>query len=329
MVSVVPLNLSVAAADRFLYLPVAGLAVGLAAVLAPLRGWRARAAVVLASAAVPAFSIATDARNADWADEVRLWRKAVAGTVAADLAPSVELGNALTNAGHLDEALAIFDRLAAQGEPYDSIGLENAAAVLADLGRIAEAHDRFALLVAREPAHPLHRFNLAATELRLLRFDDAERDLRKVLQIAARGHTIAPRGARRAAAGVARRAALGSDPAGGALDAAGRAGSRDAALDRRRASARRVAGPHHARRGIPRVAWASCRGRGRHRTPASVGCAGEHRLGHRGRCGAPRPRPGGDPAVKTRWPPPERDPTRRRGARQGAARATAAPGARR
>ncbi|MBI5767081.1 MAG: hypothetical protein HZA93_04750 [Verrucomicrobia bacterium] len=101
-------------AERFMYLPLAGLALALAAAL---HGWgrplNRRVTVALAAVILAAFTARTLVRNADWCDEVRFWRSAVA---AAPRSFNVHKGlaSALCADGRseagLDAAIAIVER---------------------------------------------------------------------------------------------------------------------------------------------------------------------------------------------------------------------------
>jgi tetratricopeptide (TPR) repeat protein len=176
---VVPLHLQVAAADRFLYLPLAGLSVALAAGAARLHGAGRQVAAVAAALAVPAFGVATAARIADWQDPLRLWSEAAAEAAPADALPRLELANALTRVQRDEEALAIYDRLAATApEPFRTYGQVNGGDALGRLGRIDEARARFERFVALDPTRAIAWFNLGMMDLRRFRYEDAERELR-------------------------------------------------------------------------------------------------------------------------------------------------------
>src|SRR5207247_8893191 len=66
--------------ERYLYLPSVGFCLLLALLMGPRLERGERVATVLAVAIVGASLAATAARNADWADDVRFWRKTVART---------------------------------------------------------------------------------------------------------------------------------------------------------------------------------------------------------------------------------------------------------
>jgi tetratricopeptide (TPR) repeat protein len=180
----VPIRLGTLTADRFLYLPVAGLAVAMAGAAGRLAGRPARAALAAALVAVPAFGCATVIRNEAWQDEVLLWQSAVASADQRDAIPWNELGNALGRADRLDEALRVFELLASRtvgSARVDALG--NVAGTLSDLGRHAEARDRFAELVGLEPERPLHLYNLGLADARLLRFNQADAELSRAIEL--------------------------------------------------------------------------------------------------------------------------------------------------
>jgi tetratricopeptide (TPR) repeat protein len=180
----VPIRLGTVAADRFLYVPLAGLTITAAALAAALHGRRARIAAALAAVGVATFGIATAQRNEVWGDEVRFWQAALDGAAPGDVLPMNELATALARANRVEEAAALFDRLAAMTTGWmrrDS--LANAATALSDLGRLEEARARLELVIQAEPSRPLHRFNLAVLEARLLRFDAADAQLGRALEL--------------------------------------------------------------------------------------------------------------------------------------------------
>lgn len=171
-------------ADRFLYLPAAGLAVvlaGRAARLAP--PWPRRAALALAPV-LAAWALVTVARNEDYADEIRFWEAAVRRAPPSLGLPWNELATALDRAGQHERAAAAYREALSRNPPpaMRLVVLGNLAASLGDAGRTAEARDLLLQLVAQEPERPIHRYNLAVVDLQLLRFDEAEAGLEEVLR---------------------------------------------------------------------------------------------------------------------------------------------------
>jgi hypothetical protein len=93
------------AADRYLYVPLLGVAGALAVVVGPLwtrARWRALPAIVLAALAVVSVR-----RQAVWKDELSLWSDTLARTPTSRTAVD-NLGWAMLEAGRLDEAERLF-----------------------------------------------------------------------------------------------------------------------------------------------------------------------------------------------------------------------------
>jgi tetratricopeptide (TPR) repeat protein len=174
------------AADRYLYLPLAGLAVLAAALATGLRPRAARAAAAAGLALALACGATTFRRSALWTDELALWRTAVRdGPAASALAPAA-LGEALLRRGRPAEALVWLEEAerrralagsAVRGDVGPELIAANAALCLAQLGRWDEAHARLAAVVRARPRVALHRFNLALLHAQHLDFDAAEREL--------------------------------------------------------------------------------------------------------------------------------------------------------
>lgn len=182
---VVPIRLNVVAADRFLYLPLAALAVAAARASARWRAPLRRAAAIAALLAIPASAVATWSRVGDWNDEERLWREAVRTSPAPNFVPLHELGNVLFRAGRYAEALPAYEQaLARISSPSRRVAVTgNVASALSELGELERARALTSQLVEIEPGVALHRYNLAVIEARRLDFDAAERDLREALRI--------------------------------------------------------------------------------------------------------------------------------------------------
>ena len=162
----------VIAAERYLYLPLAGFAIAAASLLAALgarlvKGSAApRAAAWLPVAAlalvlVPAWG-ATQARVAVWSDEERLWTLAVEQAPGV-LLPHLNLGLAYDRAGRPDEAIAAYRR-AVEGKGSDrgrALALSHLGAALLSQDRLAEAVSALAGSVALDPRAARTQYNLA------------------------------------------------------------------------------------------------------------------------------------------------------------------------
>jgi tetratricopeptide (TPR) repeat protein len=139
---VVSLPIRTLAADRFLYLPTAGLALGLAPaldrVLALSRPrWAAAVALALSLAAT------TFHRVGVWSDELEFWITTYLETPRINVAPSVELCGVYYRAALYPEALALAERGLRYDDPNKRDPRYNSALVLSRLGRREEAAERF------------------------------------------------------------------------------------------------------------------------------------------------------------------------------------------
>jgi protein O-mannosyl-transferase len=135
---VVPIPLRTFAADRFLYLPSAGLAIAAAgAIDRALASERARwlGAVVV----VGSLAIATFRRVAVWSDEVEFWTTTYLETPRANNAAATELAGVFYRAGMMLEALAMAERALGYDDPNKRDARYNSALCLKRLGRTDEA----------------------------------------------------------------------------------------------------------------------------------------------------------------------------------------------
>lgn len=183
----VTLPVQVVAADRYLYVPAAGLAV-LGALGAGRLGARAaRIALGAALVMLVAFGATTARRAALWADELAFWRAAAAQAPAGNTTAHAGLGEALLRrerhaealeqfreAQRRREALADFYPPSARAPAYIA---GNLAFCLAALGRYDEALAQMQRVVEANPGAALNRFNLALIHAQRLEFDAAERAL--------------------------------------------------------------------------------------------------------------------------------------------------------
>ncbi len=186
-----PIALQVAAADRFLYLPAAALAIAAAASISKASPRVARRASFAAALAIPLFAGATYARTLDWRDDVTLWREASRHAPAGNSLPFVQLGVALTRAGLPEEAIPALERSAAIddelfrqrgiGDGHGSGSREAMALALAAMGRFDEASTIYEALASARSEDPVHRFNLAVVRSMGLDFQGARRELTAVL----------------------------------------------------------------------------------------------------------------------------------------------------
>ncbi|MBI5743876.1 MAG: tetratricopeptide repeat protein [Elusimicrobia bacterium] len=187
------------AADRYLYLPLAGLAAALLAALAP--AWRSARPVKLAAGCLLAALIFAEAALAAgrvkiWRSSETLWNSVLAASPSDEIAnlnlaqallergdlaralprlqaaleanPSnadalYNLGTALARAGRPAEALAPL-RKAAFLKPESAPAWNNRGLASLAAGRRAEAHKAFLMALETDPAYAPARGNLAALE---------------------------------------------------------------------------------------------------------------------------------------------------------------------
>lgn len=187
---IVPLPVNVVAADRFLYLPMAGVAIAAAR---PLDGWVSRAprAVTWAALALLAtFAGATYRRVRDWTDEPRLWAKAVERTRTDNALPLFELSNVFYRAGLYAEARTGYRTALARVRPQRvfpsaqrSILLESVANTFAEQGQYDQALSLRSALVQADPDKPKNQLHYALSELQLLHFAEARAHAARALQL--------------------------------------------------------------------------------------------------------------------------------------------------
>ncbi len=188
----ITLPVNVVAADRFLYVPAAGLAIGLAIASRRLRPSAGRAALAACVAAGVAFGVATAARVPVWHDDLTLWRTAASRAHPWNALPHAGLGGTLLEDDRHAEALDALQEAMRREQAYrenvrsgpeSESTLGNAALALARMGRVDEAVPILRYLARRNPKAPLNRYNLAMVEAQLLQFDAAEHHLQAALAL--------------------------------------------------------------------------------------------------------------------------------------------------
>jgi len=184
---VIPLAATVVAADRYLYLPVAALAVGGAAAVRSLPRPAERPALALAVVVVAAFAVTAHGRARSWGDDLLLWSDAVAHAPAGNPVPHEHLGDVLAWRGRPQEALAHYReaRRIRAAHPFQDGAeprrLANLGLVLSELGRYDEARRVLSQVVSRSPQVPAYWLQLGAVQARMLDFDAAESSLERAL----------------------------------------------------------------------------------------------------------------------------------------------------
>ncbi|HEV8550012.1 MAG TPA: hypothetical protein VGQ57_13305, partial [Polyangiaceae bacterium] len=144
----VPIPLRTLAADRFLYLPTAGLALALAPLADRFLGlvrvrWIAASAVTLSLSAVAFVRVGV------WSDELEFWVRTYLETPTTNNAATTELLGVYYRAGRYREALALAARARDYDDPNQRDAAYNAALCLNRLGEHAEAER--GLLALRKP----------------------------------------------------------------------------------------------------------------------------------------------------------------------------------
>jgi len=184
---VIPFASKVVAADRFLYLPVAALAVGGAAAAGSLPRAAQRPALAFAVVAVAAFALTAHGRARLWGDDLLLWRDAVAHAPAGNAVAHEHLGDVLAWRGRPEEALARYReaRRIREAHPFQDASeprrLANLGLVLSELGRYEEARRVLSQVVASRPEVPAYWLRLGAVQARMVDFDAAESSLERAL----------------------------------------------------------------------------------------------------------------------------------------------------
>jgi tetratricopeptide (TPR) repeat protein len=148
----VPIPLRTLAADRFLYLPTAGLALGLASGLERALGkvpWRWGAIVAL----VGSLGVAAFQRVGVWSDETEFWVRTYLETPRTNNAAAIELFGVYYRAALYRDALQLSERALAYDDTAKKDPLHNSALCLSHLGQRAAAAERFRASRGRRPSN--------------------------------------------------------------------------------------------------------------------------------------------------------------------------------
>jgi tetratricopeptide (TPR) repeat protein len=175
---VVPIPVRTLAADRFLYLPSAGLVLALAAAFE--RWLDARRSVgFLAAALVLTLGWFTMARVRVWSDEVEFWVQTYLETPDTNSAAATDLVTLFYRAGLYGDALSLAQREHEYRDPSKVEARFNEALCLERLGRLDEALTLLLTTPAKRHA-PDTQTQIAVVELKLGRSDAARARLEPV-----------------------------------------------------------------------------------------------------------------------------------------------------
>jgi len=189
---VVPISVRSIAADRFLYLPLAGAAIGLALGLPRLDVGRGRMLAAGLALAVLGLGATTAARTRDFRDERVLWEKEVRRAHPGNGQAHFELANQRAWRGDARGALTLYaeslrrERALQERFPRWSVPVllrANTGLVLSELGRFDEAVPLLAEVVAAEPSVTSHHLYLGTALSRALRFAEADAALSRALAL--------------------------------------------------------------------------------------------------------------------------------------------------
>jgi protein O-mannosyl-transferase len=181
---IVPLPLRTLAADRFLYLPAAGLALAFAPALDGLLATR-RPAWIAATAFVVALGASSAQRVALWSDEIAFWIQAYLETPRSNNAAATNLASLYYRVGMYEDALVLYRRAMTYQDPNRDTARFNMALSLSRLGRNGEARQALAASASSGRLDRDANFHLALVELRLDQWDQA---VSRLKQAASAGH---------------------------------------------------------------------------------------------------------------------------------------------
>jgi hypothetical protein len=180
----VPLPVSVIAADRYLYVPLAGIAAVVALVVTDAPERVRRVALPAGGGLAILLGVLTISRIDDWRDELRFW---VVTARSASASPTIALGelaNVLYRDRDYTDALPIYRAVANTDSAIGRRNLSNVAASLAMLGRYDEALVIRQALIDADAANPRRYFDAGLVYLHARRFDPARAALGRAVALA-------------------------------------------------------------------------------------------------------------------------------------------------
>ncbi len=129
VIHIVPIANNVVAADRFLYLPLAGLAIALAAAESALPRLARGLLLVAAVVGLSTFPFATYRQNAVWSNETHFWAVTIRETRRDNTYPLVEFGRVLFRTGRFQALIRTMEAI-----PFGGSDEHGTGAGLYDLG---------------------------------------------------------------------------------------------------------------------------------------------------------------------------------------------------
>lgn len=178
---IVPIPLLTLAADRFLYLPTAGLVLAFAPVVDRLLAAR-RARWTGAIAIVGSLAFATFGRVGTWSNELDFWVATYLETPKTNNAAATELASVYYRAGLYEDAWLLSERAIRYDDPRRTTATYNAGLCLARLGRLDVARARLASLRGKRHAKHDVDVRLALVEARSGNYPAAEKLLAPLAQ---------------------------------------------------------------------------------------------------------------------------------------------------
>jgi hypothetical protein len=178
----IPFSVTSIAADRFLYLPLAGVVLLAEPALSR---WvsASRAALPVVSVLVLSFAAATFTRAQTWANEGELWAATLRRHPEAPSLASVTLGSAFSHQGAFKQALLLFERGSQPGMDCEELGRNNMGTTYLRSGQYQAAARLFQPLAAAHPSAGIFVVNLALAQAYLAHFTEARATLDALLAI--------------------------------------------------------------------------------------------------------------------------------------------------
>lgn len=190
---IVPFPSHTLVADRYLYVPLAGVAAWVALAATGMTGRPRRVLLGLVPLAAVFLVLATWRRVDDWRDEVRFWLVSTRDASARDPMPVMNLAAVLAREQRCDRAVDLLRPLASRSTitgdraPYQDARL-NLVACLSQTGQHGEALAIARDLVQRSPDDPDTLRGLGVAAMSAQRFDEARAAFRRLMAVDPTNH---------------------------------------------------------------------------------------------------------------------------------------------